>query len=366
MMKIACLGGGVAALYFAIAMKRQDAAAEIDIFERDSRERNSGWGIILREGMLAAMAHTDAASHAEILDGSVSWNVIELLLQGGKIVVPSQFGRSIGRHALVEILRKRAVEMGCTIHYDTPAEAGELAGRYDVLIGADGLKSGCRAGVCGDAALSRRQSANRFVWLGCDKVFDEMVFDFQQTAHGPVWVHAYPFSRTRSTFVVECARHTFDGFGFGRAALSRDIGILQQVFAAMLDGGTLTGLSDMPHEWRRFEQLHCATLYNQKMVLIGDAAHTAHFSIGSGTRLAVEDAIALAGGLHRYGSDLPQAFAHYQKSRSEAVDGIQQQALHSMQWFDRIDAHYRLAPAAFARAFMFRSLGPMPEAALCA
>jgi len=169
-------------------------------------------------------------------------------------------------------------------------------------------------------------------------------------------VHAYPFSAGQSTFVVECTQQTFDGCGFGRGALPADLARLEDIFAGLLDGASLASLSDAPHEWRQFEQIRCDSLHHGQMVLIGDAAHTAHFSIGSGTRLAVEDAIALADSLHQ-GDALPEALARYQRQRSEAVASIQQQALHSMQWFDRIADHYALPLAAFSRAFLFRSLG---------
>lgn len=355
-MKIACIGGGVAALYFAIAMKRRQSDAAIDIFERDSAERNSGWGIILREPMLDAMRRMDAASHAAILARAVSWEQIEIRHQGGVHLLSNQFGRSTGRHALVEVLRARAVELGCRIHYATPAGLTDLAGDYQLLVGSDGIKSACRERIGAAAPIARVQSANRFIWLGCDKAFDRMVFDFQQTAHGPVWVHAYPFSAGKSTFVVECTQQTFDGFGFGRHALPADLARLEEIFAGLLDGASLASLSDAPHEWRQFEQIRCDSLHHGQTVLIGDAAHTAHFSIGSGTRLAVEDAIALADSLHQGGA-LPEALARYQRQRSEAVASIQQQALHSMQWFDRIADHYALPLAAFSRAFLFRSLG---------
>ncbi|MES2740698.1 MAG: FAD-dependent monooxygenase [Pseudomonadota bacterium] len=358
-MRIACIGGGVAALYFSIAMKRLDPGCAIDIFERDSQNKQSGWGIILREAMLDAMREVDPASHAAIVQGAVGWDVIEIALKGQKKVLSSQFGRSIGRHALVEVLRARTAQLGCRIHYSSPLQAAALAGDYDMLVGSDGIKSGCRQQVGGDSGIASIQSKNRFVWLGCDHAFDKMVFDFQQTAHGPVWVHAYPFSTTRSTFVVECSEQTFERIGFGRAPLTHDIGVLEQMFGELLNGARLIGLSDSPAEWRRFEQIRCAALHKDGVVLIGDAAHTAHFSIGSGTRLAVEDAIALASSLAQGGA-LPQAFLRYQERRREAVGSIAAQALNSMRWFDGIVEHYTLPIGAFARAFMFRSLQTSP------
>ena len=358
-MRIACIGGGVAALYFSIAMKRLDPGCVIDIFERDSQDKQSGWGIILREAMLDAMHAVDPASHAAIVRDAVGWDVIEIALNGQKKVLSSQYGRSIGRHAMVEVLRARAVQLGCSIHYLSPVDAAALAGDYDLLVGSDGIKSGCRQQVGGEGGIASTQSKNRFVWLGCDHAFDKMVFDFQHSTHGPVWVHAYPFSATRSTFVVECSEQTFDGMGFGRQALTRDIGVLQQMFSELLDGASLIGLSESPTEWRRFEQIRCASLHKDGVVLIGDAAHTAHFSIGSGTRLAVEDAIALASCIAQGGA-LPQAFLRYQEERREAVGSIAAQALNSMHWFDRIVEHYTLPIGAFARAFMFRSLQTPP------
>lgn len=364
-MKIACIGGGVAALYFGIAMKRLQPSWPVDILERDSEERNAGWGIILREPMLAAMRELDAVSHAALLERSVSWDQIAIGHRGETVLLSSQFGRSTGRHALVEVLRARAAELGCRIVYGAAADADSLADYYDLLAGADGVRSSSRARVAA-GNIERVPSANRFIWLGCNRAVQRMEFDFQQTPYGPVWVHAYPFSTGMSTFVVECGQQTFDGFGFGRHPLAHDIATLENIFSNLLEGAELRSLSASPREWRQFEQIRCGTLHRERLVLIGDAAHTAHFSIGSGTRLAVEDAIALASSLHAasalpggWRANLSGALAHYQQQRQDGVAAIQQQALHSMRWFDNIATHYALPPALFARAFLFRSLGPL-------
>ncbi len=363
-MKTGCIGGGIAALYFAIARKRLDPSQEIEIFERDAVDRNSGWGIILKDPMLEAMRKMDAPSHAAVLANCVSWEEIEIHVGGKQGILPGQTGRSIGRHAFVEVLRQRAQELGVVLHYgsETSPEALADAG-YDLLLGADGIKSRCReqaqehdriASIPAEIHIER--SNNRFVWLGCNVAFRNMVFDFQETPYGMIWVHAYPFSQDKSTFVVECEPATFAGLGFGQHKVSRDVEVLKRIFARLLGSAELLWLDDNQWQWRQFEQIASPSLHNDKLALVGDAAHTAHFSIGSGTRLAVEGAIALAHSIASH-DQLDAAMQHYASKRVQPVQAIQAQALNSMRWFDRIGDHCKLSIDQFLRAFMLRSAG---------
>lgn len=378
-MKIGCIGGGIAALYFGIACKRLDPSHEIDIFERDAADKNSGWGIILKDPMLDAMRKMDETSHAAVLASCVSWNEIEIHVGGKQGRLPRQFGRSIGRHAFVQVLRQRAQELGVVLHYGRETTPAALAAeQYDLLLGADGIKSQCRelaqagstqaanghpdSGQAGSGqAISIERSNNRFVWLGCNTAFTNMVFDFRHTPHGMIWVHAYPFSHDKSTFVVECEPATFAGLGFGQQPVSQDVAILKTIFSDLLGTSDLLWLDDNRWQWRQFEQIAAAKLHHDTLALAGDAAHTAHFSIGSGTRLAVEGAIALANSLQQHDS-VELALQHYARLRQAPVQAIQAQALHSMRWFDRIAGHCQRSLDQsgldqFLRAFMLRSAG---------
>ena len=363
-MKIGCIGGGIAALYFGIACKRLDPAHEIDIFERDEADRNSGWGIILKDPMLDAMRKMDEPSHAAVMASCVSWNEIDIHVGGKQGSLPRQFGRSIGRHAFVQLLRQRAHELGVVLHYANETSPAALAAeQYDLLLGADGIKSQCRelAQAGSIQSIAVESSNNRFVWLGCNAAFRNMVFDFRHTPHGMIWVHAYPFSHDKSTFVVECEPATFAGLGFGQQPVSQDVAILKTIFSDLLGTADLLWLDDNRWQWRQFEQISASSLHHDTLALVGDAAHTAHFSIGSGTRLAVEGAIALAHCLQQHDS-VAVALQHYARQRHAPVQAIQAQALNSMRWFDRIAGHCQhsfdqTGFDQFLRAFMLRSAG---------
>lgn len=398
-MKIGCIGGGIAALYFGIACKRLDPSHEVTIFERDEADKNSGWGIILKDPMLDAMRKMDETSHAAVLASCVSWNEIDIHAGGKQGSLPRQFGCSIGRHAFVQVLRQRAQELGVVLHYARETTPAALAAeQYDLLLGADGIKSRCRelaqagsmqaadghpdsgqagrgeveGGLAGGGqtdgahggsgqAISIERSNNRFVWLGCNTAFRNMVFDFRHTPHGMIWVHAYPFSHDKSTFVVECEPATFAALGFGQQPVSHDAAILKTIFSDLLGTADLLWLDDNRWQWRQFEQIATSSLHNNTLALVGDAAHTAHFSIGSGTRLAVEGAIALAHSLQQHGS-VALALQHYARQRQVPVQAIQAQALNSMRWFDRIAGHCQRSLDQtgfdqFLRAFMLRSAG---------
>ena len=358
-MRIACIGGGPAGLYFAISMKLRDPSHHIDVFERNPRGVTFGWGVVFSDQTLENLEANDPPSANRIAEGFAHWDDIEVHLRG-EVQRSSGHGFvGIGRKALLEILSERAEQLGVNLHHGSECEPTDpVSGDYDLVIASDGVNSRIRDTHAEAFGVEEETRANKFVWLGTSKLFEAFTFAFEETAAGWIWAHAYRFSDDCSTFIVECSEPTWRELGFDRMGQDEAIALCEKIFAKYLDGHGL--ISNAAHlrgsaAWLNFRRITCSKWSNDKIVLIGDAAHTAHFSIGSGTKLALEDAIKLADVLNRPSLPLSQALEEYQEERSLEVVKLQNSARNSTEWFETVERYLGFEPWQFAYSLMTRS-----------
>jgi anthraniloyl-CoA monooxygenase len=358
-MKVACIGGGPAGLYFAISMKLRDPRHEIDVIERNPRGVTFGWGVVFSDQTLENLAANDPVSAGAISDSFARWDDIDVHI-GGQCVRSSGHGFiGIGRKHLLDLLSRRAADLGITIHYDSEAEPHPATWRnYDLVIASDGINSRIRDSRPDAFGVEIDRRTNKFIWLGTTKAFDAFTFAFEETEAGWIWAHAYRFTPDCSTFIVECSEATWLGLGFDTMDQAAVIARCEQIFGRYLDGHAL--LSNAAHlpgiaAWLNFRRIRCERWSSGNTILIGDAAHTAHFSIGSGTKLALEDAIKLAEVLNRPGLPLGQALDEYQAERSLEVLKLQNSARNSTEWFETLDRYLDFEPWQFAYSLLTRS-----------
>ena len=308
-MKVICLGGGPAGLYFAISMKLRDPSHDVTVLERNRADNTFGWGVVLSDDALASMDRNDPVSASSIRDHFAYWDDIALVHQGARTVSTGHGFAGIGRMQLLEILVGRARELGVDLRFETPfTSAEEFRHDHDIVVACDGINSVIRSEYADVFRPEVDIRECKFIWLGTHQKFDDaFTFIFERTEHGWMWVHAYQFDADTATVIVECSQHTWDAWGF--EAMSKDsiLATLEQIFAAHLGGHPLMSNADHLRGsavWINFPRVICERWYHDNVVLMGDAAATAHFSIGSGTRLALDSAIALADYVH-HEPDLP-------------------------------------------------------------
>ncbi|HWU02017.1 MAG TPA: bifunctional salicylyl-CoA 5-hydroxylase/oxidoreductase [Novosphingobium sp.] len=358
-MRVACLGGGPAGLYFAISMKLRDPSHQIDVFERNRSGDTFGWGVVFSDQTVTNLTANDPVSAAIIADNFAHWDDIEVAV-GERSITSSGHGFiGIGRKRLLQILTDRALELGVNIHFETEFDTDLSAyADYDLIVAADGINSQIRTQNAEKFGIDIQTRRNKFCWLGTTKLFDAFAFLFEQTEHGWVWAHAYRFDATHSTFIVECSPETWEGLGLDRMEQAESIAFCEKLFARHLDGHAL--ITNAAHlrgsaAWINFRRVLCNRWSFDNVVLLGDAAHTAHFSIGSGTKLALEDAIKLAQVLSRAQLDLPSALAEYEAERHVEVLKIQNSARNSTDWFETLDRYIGFDLPQFAYSLMTRS-----------
>jgi anthraniloyl-CoA monooxygenase len=357
-MRIACLGGGPAGLYFAISMKLRDPAHEVVVFERNRADDTFGWGVVLSEETLRNLAANDPVSAAAIRAHFAYWDDISVVKEGARVVSTGHGFCGIGRRQLLILMQERARELGVELRFETELPgASALMGDYDLVVAADGLNSRTR----GEFAEAFRPAVDlrrcKFVWLGTHQKFDDaFTFIFERTPKGWVWAHAYQFDADTATFIVECTEETWAAYGFGEMSQEQSVATCEAIFAAHLGGHPL--MSNAKHlrgsAWLNFPRVLCERWYHQNVVLMGDAAATAHFSIGSGTKLAVESAIALAGYLHAE-PDMAAAFQKYQEERRTEVLRLQSAARNSLEWFEEVERYLHLDIVQFNYSLLTRS-----------
>jgi len=359
MMKIACIGGGPAGLYFAISMKLKDPAHEIEIFERNAPGVTFGWGVVFSDLTVDNITRNDPASAKTITDEFAHWDDIDVHIRGETVTSGGHGFIGISRKRLLAILQDRARELGVTLHFNAECDPADPKWRdYDLVIASDGANSRFRDANPAAFGVDVDVRRNRFVWLGTSKVFDAFTFAFEETEHGWIWAHAYRFAPDCSTFIVECSEETWRSFGFDRMSQDESIAACEQLFASYLDGHRLQ--SNASHligsaAWLNFRRIKCERWASGNVILLGDAAHTAHFSIGSGTKLALEDAIKLAEVLNRDGLSLEAALDEYQAERNLEVLKLQNSARNSTEWFETLGRYLRFEPLQFAYSLLTRS-----------
>ena len=357
-MKIACLGGGPAGLYFAISMKLRDAAHDITVFERNKPDDTFGWGVVLSNETFENLAKNDPLSAGEIRRHFAYWDDIAVHYRGQKIVSTGHGFSGIARKKLLQILQQRARGLGIDLRFETEiASAAELAKTHDLVVAADGLNSRTRNEFAEHFKPGIETRKNKFVWLGTHQKFDDaFTFIFEETAHGWIWAHAYQFDADTATFIVECADDTWQKFGFGAMSQDENCRACEKIFAKYLGGHPL--MSNAAHvrgsAWLNFPRVLCEKWSYENIVLMGDAAATAHFSVGSGTKLAMESAIAMANYL-RSEPTMAAAFVKYEDARRTEVLRLQSAARNSLEWFEDVERYLHLDPVQFNYSLLTRS-----------
>ncbi|MEQ3554486.1 FAD-dependent monooxygenase [Pseudonocardia nematodicida] len=358
-MKITCVGGGPAGLYFAISAALRDGGHDVTVVDRDPPGATYGFGVVYWDNLLDTLYRNDAESARKLRAASVVWQEQQIRLRGRPSYLGG-YGYSVGRAALLEILTQRALDLGVDVRHGEEITDLENVPPADLVVVADGANSRVR-GLAGDAFGTQVSvGANPYAWLGTDAVFRSFVFDFVETPVGWVWCHAYPSSAGTSTFIVECQQSTWDALGLGQATDAETIALLEKLFAGVLRGHNLfSSTRGEPTQWRHFLEVRNERWYHDNMVLMGDAAHTTHFTIGSGTRLACIDAVALAQNLHDHGDDLQTALNRYDRTRRRAMARTQASARTSMAWFERVDRYTDRDTVEFSAAMCGRK-GSLP------
>jgi anthraniloyl-CoA monooxygenase len=363
-MNIVCIGGGPSGLYFALLMKKQDARHAITVVERNKPYDTFGWGVVFSDQTLGNLQAADAQTAAEILGAFNHWDDIEVNIRGHRIRSGGHGFCGIGRKRLLNILQKRCEQLGVKLVFDTDVQDDAQFAQADLVIASDGLNSRVRAKYADSFQPDIDLRKCRFVWLGTHKRFDAFTFAFEETEHGWFQAHAYQFDGDTSTFIVEAPEEVWRKAGLDRMEKEESIAFCEKLFAPYLEGHKL--MSNAGHlrgsaQWIRFPRVVCKSWVHRAsptgapVVLMGDAAHTAHFSIGSGTKLALEDAIELARCIGHSAGDLKQALEAYQAVRSVEVLRIQNAARNSTEWFENVARYAHLPPQQFAYSLLTRS-----------
>jgi 2-polyprenyl-6-methoxyphenol hydroxylase-like FAD-dependent oxidoreductase len=348
--KVACVGAGPASLYLAILLKRNDPQNEVTIFEQNRSGVTDGWGVVFWDDLVRDLHENDPETATAIVDQSYRWVDQVLDIAGQPKVRVQSTGFSIRRHNLLNILVARAVGLGVKVQFEhTIVDTSELHD-MDLIVAADGAGSRLRQLHEDRYKTTISIGRNKYVWLGAKKVFDSFNFGFVKTEAGWIWFHAYGCDEETSTFIVECSPETWSALGFDTLGVQDSLSLLERIFAQQLSGSRLVSRSseEASLPWLNFRTVRNQAWYAHNFVLIGDAAHTTHFSIGSGTRLAMQDAMALATHL-RNSADIAAGLEAYQRDRRRAISLPQREAHFSARWFENIDRYIGFeAPHFFA------------------
>ena len=351
-MKITIIGGGPSGLYFAILMKKLDRTHEITLLERDGPNDTFGWGIVFSDQTFSYLKDNDKKSFAAITRACQRWDNVDVVHKNQKVTIRGNKFSGIGRLAFLNILHKRCLDLGVDLRFDTNAtELNELP-PYDLLVGADGANSFVRGAFSKEFQPSLDLRKNRYIWLGTRQLFQGLTLIFREHEAGLFIAHAYKFNDTNSTFIVECSEATWRNARFDWKSDPETCQYLAEVFKPDLGEHTL--LSNNFVRWLNFPLVKNKRWYHKNIVLLGDALHTAHFSIGSGTKLAVEDSIALSK-CFKAGNDVEQTLAEFQRIRKPIVDEYQDAAYASLALFENAQKELHLDPIPFAYKLMTRS-----------
>ncbi len=356
-MKIVCIGGGPAGLYFAILMKLRDPAHRISVIERNRADDTFGWGVVFSDETLRNLKGGDPRTEQRISDSFAHWDDIDIHFKGRVIRSGGHGFCGIERKRLLNILQERAADLGVELIFKREVHDVAEFADADLIVAADGINSTIRTRYADHFAPSIDVRTNRFAWLGTHKLFDAFTFIFVETEWGWFQAHAYRFNADTSTFIVETREATWRAAGLDQMDVPESVAFCERLFAPWLDGNPL--LTNMRHlrgsQFINFHRISNATWSKDRIVLMGDAAHTAHFSIGSGTKLALEDAIGLAQSIDRSGADIEAALAAYETERRIEVLKLQSAARNSTEWFENVARYTHLEPEQFAYSLLTRS-----------
>ncbi len=357
-MKVAVLGGGPAGLYFAISMKLRNSAHDITVIERNKPDDTFGWGVVLSAETLDNLNRNDPVSAVWIKRYFAYWDDIAVVYKGERTVSTGHGFCGIGRKRLLLLLQRRARELGIDVRFETEApDPRRYREPHDLVVAADGFNSRSRATFADVFKPDIDTRKCKFVWLGTHQKFDDaFTFIFEKTEHGWVWAHAYQFDPDTATFIVECSQQTWDKFGFGAMSQQESIAVCEKIFEKHLGGHAL--MTNANHirgsAWINFPRVLCERWSYKNLALMGDAAASAHFSIGSGSKLALESAVALADYLHSE-PDMASAFQKYEDARRTEVLKLQSAARNSLEWFEEVERYLDLDPVQFNYSLLTRS-----------
>ncbi|RUT99099.1 bifunctional salicylyl-CoA 5-hydroxylase/oxidoreductase, partial [Mesorhizobium sp. USDA-HM6] len=357
-MKVAVLGGGPAGLYFAISLKLRDAAHEVTVYERNRPDDTFGWGVVLSAETLDNLTRNDPVSAVWIKKHFAYWDDIAVIHDGVRTVSTGHGFCGIGRKRLLILLQRRARELGIKMMFETDiSDPRPFMETHDLVVAADGLNSKSRAAFADVFKPDIDTRKCKFVWLGTTQKFDDaFTFIFEKTEHGWVWAHAYQFDSETATFIVECSEQTWERFGFGAMTQQESIAVCERIFKKHLGGHPL--MTNANHirgsAWINFPRVLCERWSYKNLALMGDAAASAHFSIGSGTKLALESAVALADYVESE-PDLEAAFRKYEDARRTEVLKLQSAARNSLEWFEEVERYLGLDPVQFNYSLLTRS-----------
>jgi len=360
-MKIAVVGGGPGGLYFSALVKQLDPGHEVTVWERNAAADTFGFGVVFSDETLGGIEHADTVVYSRMQECFAQWDDIDIHFRGTTSTSGGQGFAAMGRKKLLQILQERCVELGVLVHFSTVApDVDALSSEYDLVLAADGANSEIRAryaDVFGPALECRH---SKFMWLGTDKVFEAFKFYICETPFGVMQVHGYPYSEDGSTFIVEMHEDVWQRAGFGETAGQtfgpgesdeRSIERVRELLGDILEGLQVLANNS---KWINFTTVRNEAWRRGNIVLLGDAAHTAHFSIGSGTKLAMEDALALAACLHEHDT-MVESLDAYEAERRPVVLSTQRAAQASLEWFENIDKYVHQEPAQFAFNILSRS-----------
>lgn len=351
-MKINIIGGGPAGLYLAILMKKADASHDITVYERNGPDDTFGWGVVFSGKTLANLRKADVESHSEITKSFQAWDNVDVVHRADKISIHGNSFSGIARIRLLKILQARAAELGVRVDfYSEINDVEQLRWNADLLVAADGVNSTVRRHYETQFGPRLDVRPNRYIWYGTNQLFHGLTLTFRENESGVFAAHSYKFNETTSTFIVECDPLTWANAGFDKLDDNQTRQYLGEVFRPDLNGQPLLTNNS---KWIQFLLVKNTRWCFENVVMLGDALHTAHFSIGSGTKLALEDAIALAQCLTQHGS-VGEALAAFESSRRPVIEDYQAAAFESMTWFENARDYMHLNPIELAYSLMTRS-----------
>jgi len=351
-MRIDIIGGGPAGLYFAILMKKADPKHQVTIYERNGPDDTFGWGVVFSGKTLANLRAADEESHAAITNQFEAWDNVDIVHRDEKISIHGNSFSGIARLQLLKILQHRAEQLGVEVVFRTEiADMETLRSQCDLLVAADGVNSGVRSRYAEQLRPSLDVRAHRYIWYGTNQLFHGLTLTFRENADGVFAAHSYKFNKTTSTFIVECDPETARRANLEAKSDEETRRYIAKVFERDLAGHPLLSNNS---KWINFVLVKNANWFFENLILLGDALHTAHFSIGSGTKLAMEDAIALAE-CFQTTSDVTKVLSKFTEVRRPVIEDYQAAAFESMVWFENAAKYVSLAPIDLAFSAMMRS-----------